>query len=65
MSKIQNNKMRDCWLIDATSFSTNPVSGSVIRKMTNPHTSAVIQDQLNSQVDSSKLDLCLSAWYKS
>jgi len=57
--------MRDYWLTGATSISTNPVWGSVSRKMTNPHTSAVIQNQLSSQVDSSKLDLCVSAWYKS
>jgi len=36
--------MRDYWLTDATSISTNPVSGSVSRKMTNPHASAVIQN---------------------
>jgi hypothetical protein len=62
---IQNNKMTDYWLTDATSISTNPVSGSVSRKMTNPHASAVIQNQLSNEVDCSKLDLCVSAWYKS
>jgi hypothetical protein len=57
--------MRDYWLTDAIFVSTNPVSGSACHKMTNPHTSAVIQNQLSSQVDSSKLDLYVSAWYKS
>jgi len=34
MSKIQNNKMRDYWLTDATSVSTDPLSGSFTKPQT-------------------------------